>query len=174
MAERTEYVIYIKPDEWLISDEASGTPDTAAMANGEEVSQKSEAKKTAKNKKWEKTKKVLVAGYGYAKRLIAPIAVNAVNTISLRTGNDELQRRIQLASDVVSATTDIGETVISGFLVGGGVGAAIGATVGIATKVISYEVNRYNYRLQKTVDDVSLAEARRRAGTSGDRIGKSY
>lgn len=174
MAERTEYVIYIKPDEWLISDESNGTPDTAAMANGEEVSQKSEAKKASKNKKADKTKKVLVAGYGYAKRLIAPIATNAINTVSLRTGNDELQRRAQLAIDSVSAAADIGETVISGFLIGGGVGAAIGATVGIATKVINYEIGRYNYRLQKTVDDVSLAEARRRAGTSGDRIGKSY
>lgn len=174
MAERTEYVIYIKADEDIVSNDSAATPDSAAMQNGEEVSQKSEAKKTAKNKKADKTKKILVAGYGYAKRLIAPIASNAVNTISLRTGNDELQNRAQLALQGVSAAVDIGETVISGFLVGGGVGAAIGATVGIATKVISYEVSKYNYNLQKTVDDVSLAEARRRAGTSGDRIGKSY
>lgn len=174
MAERTEYVIYIKADESVISDESNGTPDTAAMANGEEVSQKSEAKKASKNKKAEKTKKVLVAGYGYAKRLIAPIAVNAVNTISLRTGNDELQRRAQLAIDSVSAAADIGETVISGFLIGGGVGAAVGAAVGVATKAISYQIAYSNYKLSKTVEDVSLAEARRRAGTSGDRIGKSY
>lgn len=162
---RTEYVIYIKMDDELIAEEAGTTPDTAATATGEPISQKAQSGK--------KKKTVFAAAYGYAKRLIAPIVANTVNTVSLRTGHSELQRRQQYVLQGISTGFDIGESILAGGIIGGAPGAVVGAAVGVATKIVSYEINRYNYELERTVDSVNLAEARRRAGTSWDRIGKN-
>jgi broad specificity polyphosphatase/5'/3'-nucleotidase SurE len=168
---RTEYVIYIKMDDAL-ADEGGNTVNTADTQTGEPISQKASAK--SGDARLKKAKKTLVAGFGYARRMISPIVTNYVNTVSLRTGHDELQRRQQLILSGVNAAVDIGESIIGGAVIGGSVGAVVGAAVGVATKVIDYNVSLYNYGLERTVNSVELAEARRRAGTSWDRIGKSY
>lgn len=170
---KVEYAIYIKLDESAVADEKQETPEAALTSSGDTVSQK-EKKQNAGKKDFEKRTRMAIAGYHYAKQLIAPIITNQVNTISLRTGNDEMQRRSQISLEIISAGVDVAEYALTGALLGfGGAGALVGAAVGIAAKAVNYSQQHYNYTLSRSVEQVSLSEARIRAGTSGDRIGKS-
>ena len=172
MSERkVEYTIYIKAADDVQGAGEQNTPDTALGSGGSDISQKN--KQSAADKQKNKAFKTGIAAYHYAKQIVAPIVANQVNTVSLRTGNDELQRRTQFGLDIASTAVDVAEFALTGAVLGGGVGAAVGAAVGVASKLISYQTAYANQQLAKTVESVGLAEARIRAGTSGDRIGKS-
>lgn len=174
MSERkVEYTIYIKAADGVQGTNEQSTPDTALGSGGSDISQKN--KQSAADKQKNKAFKTGIAAYHYAKQIVAPLVANQVNTVSLRTGNDELQRRTQFGLDIASTAVDVAEFALTGAVLGGGVvGAAVGTAVGVASKLISYQTAYANQQLAKTVESVGLAEARIRAGTSGDRIGKSY
>ena len=127
------------------------------------------------------------ANIGVAKGLIAvttfvkPFVEQAVNhqisTISLRTGSQEQQQRIQFAYNVGKQALGIMASTAMGFAVGNVPGAIIGALTSITTTVMSYAYKADVIDLEHDLESITLGGMKVRAGGyapsySGSRSGR--
>jgi hypothetical protein len=110
--------------------------------------------------------KGLVSFKSFVQPFVEQITDSYVNTVSLRTGAEELQEKMQFARSVIKQGVGIAESITIGALTGGFVGAAVGAVMSIATTAVSYAIKDREIRLQRSVEDVSLASMIVRAGGS--------
>lgn len=171
MPRKVEYVIRILADEAAIEEDKKEAPEAAKTAAGESVSGKGGKKKREKGT-FEKILKC--AAFGYAKQIVSTVAQNEINLISLRTGNQQYQERVQFVKNVSSKLFDIGTNIALGAATGGLPGAIVGAAVGTVTTAINVA---YEYRaldLSRQIENIGLEQARIRAGTGGSRIGRNY
>jgi hypothetical protein len=98
----------------------------------------------------------------YAKRAIS----YEISTVSLRTGENERQQRMQFAYDILGQTSSAITNIVIGAKVGGAYGAIAAAAYTVVETSISIgqKIDRFN--LQKNLENVSLGLARTRSGDS--------
>ena len=165
MAESIECIITIRAEDDVTD---TGGAKAAPGANGDQVTTEGESKKQAK-----KAKAVAVAGYHYAKRAVMTVWDYNVSTVSLRTGQERLQEKLEFNKRVASFGISLVEGAVMGAAAGGGVGALVGVAVTTAFKVAELGIEQSKFNMQRTVDDIGLAQANIRAGAGSDRIGKN-
>lgn len=109
-------------------------------------------------------------GYGMVKKFVAPFVSQLVtaqtSTVSLRTGAEELQERLQFAESIAQRGFGLAESVVIGGLAGGVGGAVFGAVMTIATTVTSYALKARELDLQQREESISLQQLAVRAGGS--------
>ena len=167
MAESIECIITIRAEDDVTD---TGGAKAASGANGDKVTTEGESKKQAK-----KAKAVAVAGYHYAKRAAMTVADYNISTVALRTGQERLQEKLEFNKRVASFGISLVEGAVGGMVMTGGnpAGALIGAAVTTAFKVAELGIEQSKFNMQRTVDDIGLAQANIRAGAGSDRIGKN-
>lgn len=166
MAENITCTIVIKADE---SATDPNEPRAASGEGGEQISVGK--KKQSSNLK----KTVAVAAYGYAKRAAMTVWDYNVSTIALRSGQERLQERQELAKKYITFGASLVESAVGGFLLSGGnpIGAAVGIAMTTTFKVAELAIEQSKFNMQRTVDDIGLTQANIRAGAGSDRIGKN-
>ena len=113
------------------------------------------------------------------KKIVAPFVKNAVQfqiqTVALRTGNHELQSRLQASYNIGSQIVSFAESAIVGGLVTGNpIGAVMGAVMSVLNTAITLTQKFEVYNLQRNLENTSIALMNVRAGgnvatTSGRR-----
>lgn len=111
-----------------------------------------------------KAVKALVSFNNFVKPFAQPIADGYIQTISLRTGAQEAQERIQFAYQIGEQAVGIGTSIITGLIVGNLPGALIGAGVGILTTALNYANKAERVGLERSLESISLRGMNVRAG----------
>jgi hypothetical protein len=116
--------------------------------------------------------------YVFYKKNIAPYVKRGlqyqIGTIALRTGNHELQARMQAGYDIASQTVGFVESVAVGAKVGGAWGAAIAAVLSVLNTAITLSQKIETFNINRNLENTSIALMNVRAGgnvatTSGRR-----
>ena len=110
------------------------------------------------------------ASYHYAKQALGQIVTTAINTVGVRTGNNELQARISFAVSAAKSAYGVIESAATGAaLTGNAAGGLIGATAAVAAYATQVGLNMYKLNLSRSVESVSLSQQYIRAGAAGNR-----
>ena len=112
--------------------------------------------------------KGLVA-YHYGKAFTDQIISHRVSTVELRTGSKDLQDRANLMLDVSQKLVSAGESMLTGLMVGGGVGAVLGLVTNLLHTAISYSQKQQVLNMQETLENRSIQLTYIRAGANGSR-----
>jgi hypothetical protein len=118
-------------------------------------------------------RKAAIASYGIAKQIINSVYTHQVNTTELRTGNSEYQQRLQFHKDLMDRAFNLGESLVAGFMLGGGVGALIGAATSVTMMGVQIAQKADRIATQQSVENISIGLADVRAGAMGDRQGRN-
>lgn len=162
MARTVEYIIHIKGGK-LKTEKAK--PEAAVTNKGDQISPARDITKTV----------MKAAAYGYAKKFLGTIASANVNTVSLRTGQIQLQERQQAILGYASSAFDIVESAVAGWATTGSpYGALAGAAASLAFKGIDYGIEKRELQLSASVENIGRTQANIRAGAGGGRAGKTY
>lgn len=163
----TEYRVVITNE----TSENSKSP-IAPTENGGETG----VNNSGNNKSGKKGEKAFA--YVFYKRAVAPfvkqVVQHSIGTVALKTGNHELQARLQTAYDVGSQVVSFAENIITGAIVGNAWGAIAGALLSVAQSGVSISQKYDIFNTQKLQENTSLALMDVRAGgnvatTSGRR-----
>ena len=108
------------------------------------------------------------ATYVAVKRTVVSAIKSSINfgigTVSLRTGENERQQKLQFAYDTVTEVVGAGMTIAAGAMAGGAVGAAL-AVVGVAVaKGIEMYQSYKQLEYQNNLESISLSMMNKRAG----------
>lgn len=120
----------------------------------------------------EKKAKKVISGamlYRTGKALARSQIGHEISTISLRTGQTELQQRYQYANQIAESVFDVVESGVVGAAVGGGFGLLIGGAVGIISKIVSLNHKQEIYNLNTQIEMETLRRNNLRAGAMGSR-----
>lgn len=120
----------------------------------------------------EKKAKKVISGamlYRTGKALVRSQIGHEISTISLRTGQTELQQRYEFANRIAESVFDVGESIAIGASVGGGWGAVIGAVIGIGSKLVGLAHKQDTYNLNQQLEQETLRRNNLRAGAMGSR-----
>jgi hypothetical protein len=110
---------------------------------------------------------------GYAKSIINRVWSSSVNTITLRTGHEELQQRHQFIQSTVNRGINLVQSVIAGASTGGPVGAVVGAVASIGMGVFDLGMKSYELNLARQQENVSIYFNQVRIGAGGGRMGRN-
>lgn len=118
-----------------------------------------------------KAKKVITGAmlYRTGKALVRSQIGHEISTISLRTGQTELQQRYEFANQIAESVFDVGESIAIGASVGRGWGAVIGAVIGIGSKLVGLAHKQDTYNLNTQLEQETLWRNNIRAGVAGSR-----
>ena len=118
-----------------------------------------------------KAKKVITGAmlYRTGKALVRSQIGHDISTISLRTGQTELQQRYEFANRIAESVFDVGESIAIGASVGRGWGAVIGAVIGIGSKLVGLVHKQDTYNLNQQLEQETLWRNNIRAGVAGSR-----
>lgn len=118
-----------------------------------------------------KAKKVITGAllYRTGKALVRSQIGHEISTISLRTGQTELQQRYEFANQIAESVFDVGESIAIGASVGSGWGAVIGAVIGIGSKLVGLAHKQDTYNLNTQLEQETLRRNNTRAGVAGSR-----
>lgn len=118
-----------------------------------------------------KAKKVITGAmlYRTGKALVRSQIGHEISTISLRTGQTELQQRYEFANRIAESVFDVGESIAVGAAVGSGWGAVIGAVIGIGSKLVGLVHKQDTYNLNQQLEQETLWRNNIRAGVAGSR-----
>lgn len=173
----TEYRIIITnetteetPSPIAPTDQGAETAtDTSGKGGGGE-----ESKETTPSEDNKKAK-----GFVAFKKIVAPFVKNAmqyqISTVSLRTGNHELQSRLQASYNIGNQVASFAEsTIIGGLVSGNPIGAVMGAVMSVLNTTISLAQKLEVFNIQRSMENTSIALMNIRAGgnvatTSGRR-----
>lgn len=92
------------------------------------------------------------------------VATFQMSTIALRTGQNELQQRAQEGYAWAMRAFSIGQSIVSGAVLGGGIGAIAGAVVGVSKEAISIVQQDKRIALQGRIEAQTLTVMRIRSG----------
>ena len=110
-----------------------------------------------------------MTAYSYAKAFVAQAVSHEVNMVELRTGATEYAQKVQYAWEVTQRVYSAAETIVSGAVVGGGVGAIIGIAVAGIREIVSLGQRAETLNTKRNLENESLARGLRRAGTNQSR-----
>ena len=145
----------------------SGSKAVAGDHNGD-----ASPKKKGKEQELTKAQKFVAKGlvsWGKAKPFINQVVSHEINMVELRTGRREYAQQAQFMYQTISKVASIGESVATGFAVGNVTGAVIGLAVGVTHTLIGYSQKQQTINTENTLEGISLAQNRIRAGASGSR-----
>ena len=120
----------------------------------------------------EKKAKKVISGamlYRTGKALVRSQIGHEISTISLRTGQTELQQRYEFANQIAESVFDVGESIAIGASIGRGWGAVIGAVIGIGSKLVGLTHKQDTYNLNTQLEQETLRRNNTRAGVAGSR-----
>ena len=158
-----EYVITIKDES---SGDGATSPGVAPAVTAPQSNNK-----TAKS---EMSAIKPMAALGIARALVTKVVSHQVNTIALRTGQEELQQRNQFRWDVAQRGFSLLSGVAMGMATGGPVGAVIGAGVSVMMTAVDISQKANEISLNRTAENISIDMANIRAGSMNDRQGRNY
>ena len=107
--------------------------------------------------------------YRTGKALVRSQIGHEISTISLRTGQTELQQRYEFANQIAESVFDVGESIAIGASVGSGWGAVIGAVIGIGSKLVGLAHKQDTYNLNTQLEQETIRRNNTRAGVAGSR-----
>lgn len=118
-----------------------------------------------------KAKKVITGAmlYRTGKALVRSQIGHEISTISLRTGQTELQQRYEFANQIAESVFDVGESIAIGASIGRGWGAVIGAVIGIGSKLVGLTHKQDTYNLNTQLEQETIRRNNTRAGVAGSR-----
>ena len=87
-----------------------------------------------------------------------------IGTVALRTGNHEMQARMQTAYDIGSQAFGMVESIAIGAMTGGGWGAIAGALMSLMHTAVTMTQKFETYNIQKDQESTSIALMNVRAG----------
>ena len=120
----------------------------------------------------------VVKGYVFFKKNVGSFIKQGIQyqigTVALRTGNHELQARVQTAYDIGSQAFGMVESVAIGAMTGGVWGAIAGAVMSLMHTAVTLSQKIETYNIQRSQEGTSIALMNVRAGgnvatTSGRR-----
>lgn len=114
-------------------------------------------------------KKIGISAYGIAKRVVSSAWQHNIRITSLRTGQNELQQRMQAAYDIINRGTGLIEQIAIGALVGNLPGAIVGAVTGLAFQGIDIMRTAEQFIAQRSVESIGLELSNIRAGVGRER-----
>lgn len=158
MAGNNEYILTIQIESGESGEGGTTTPTANSSDN-----------KSAKQEQAAATKKAL-AIYHYAKNLTTKYLTHRVNTITLRTGFEEQQARMQLAYNLGTRAFNVIESaVIGGLTTGSPYGALAGAAIGAITEAIDMSLTAQEVQYAKEVEATQIFLNSIRMGTGANR-----
>lgn len=158
MAENNEYRLIIE----LSGDGGDSNNTTTPTANSGD-------NKSAKQEQNQGLKQGL-AVYHYAKNLTTKYLSHRVNTITLRTGFEEQQARMQLAYNLGTRAFNVIESaVIGGLTTGSPYGALAGAAIGVVTEAIDMSLTAQEVYYAKDVEATQIFLNSIRMGAGANR-----
>lgn len=108
--------------------------------------------------------------YATGKQLANTIITHNINTTTLRTGQVELQQRLNYAYNGAKSAFSVIESAFMGVAVTGNpLGAFLGVAVDLGWKAVEFSQKLDIYNLNKSVEQVNLENANLRAGFNGSR-----
>lgn len=110
--------------------------------------------------------KGLIALNHYIKPFTDQIINQKATTVALRTGAQEAEERLSFKIQVGQKVYGLASSMITGALIGGGVGAAVDGVMSVLTTVVSYSNQSIKLNLQRGVEDIGLRYVNSRAGGS--------
>ena len=123
---------------------------------------------------FDSAKKILkLAPVGFAINTVKQVAVAEMNRVSLRTGHQLLQEKINFKYGIATRALTIGAATVGLAASGNLPMAAFTLASGLISTAMNYAIQNDNLRIQKTVEDVGIAQANIRAGAGGGRHGKA-
>ena len=148
---------------------SGGTTGKKKQATAENEQSAKEQKAAEKARK--KAVATGVAAVGIAKKYATIVVSNQVNTVALRTGQNEEQARQQFTLDIASQAANIGISLAAGAMMGPvGLGmAAIGVVTSLVDTGIQIAQKQRVIDLNRAVENVVVGMANIRAGTDGNR-----
>ena len=164
----TEYKIV------LVNDTSNGGSNSPIAPTG----QGQEQTKNTTNTGGENNAKNFAKGYVFFKKNVGSFIKQGIQypigTVALRTGNHEMQARMQTAYDIGSQAFGMVESIAIGAMTGGGWGAVAGAVMSLMHTVVTMTQKLETYNIQKEQESTSIALMNVRAGgnvatTSGRR-----
>lgn len=117
--------------------------------------------------------KGLVSFNSFVKPFAQPIIKHSLQTVSLRTGGQEMQQRMQFAYSVGEQALGIIESTAIGLAVGNLPGALLGLATGILTTVINFANQADTIALERNLENISLRGMNVRAGGYAPSYGAS-
>lgn len=147
MAENNEYKLTIE-----LVGTAEEKQGTTASTDG--MGDKPSAKDDQKNGSASLLKGVAV--YHFAKNIADKYLSNQVNTITLRTGFEEMQAREQMVYGLISRGVSVVESVATGAMAGGGYGALAGLAIGIVMQAIDMGITAQNVSVSRDVEATQI------------------
>ena len=169
MASPQRYVIEFHLVHSSQNEKQGGAVDSAATASGENSAGKMNRKKAKNPETSNNNKAIAVAAYGYAKKAAGTIVASYVDTVELRTGQSQYQKKLQVASSLTSQIWGFGESIALGAATGGPVGAVIAGSLSVASYAINRTKEEMRLSMEESLESVSLSQARIRAGAGGSR-----
>lgn len=155
-----EYSIVIQlPEEGTESKVVSGS-------SGNKIPAKTDAEKRAEGA--EKAVKGMVS-FASVRAFANNLISYDISQVSLRTGAEEYEQRLQFAYDTANKALDIGMATAIGASTGGIIGAAVGFIGSTMYTLIGYAQKANTIRTKQNLEDISLGMASIRAGVSGRR-----
>lgn len=108
--------------------------------------------------------KALVSFNSFVKPFVKPFVDQHIQTISMRTGAEETQQRIQFAYSIGEQAIGLGASVLTGFILGNVPGALLGASTSILTSMVNFAKAVNEIDLAQSLEAVSLRGMNVRAG----------
>lgn len=93
----------------------------------------------------------------------------SISTTELRTGSSRDQRVKQFNLGIATSVANMGESILLGAVVGGGVGAIIGAVGSMISFTQSQWQKENTMAIQRQQESVQISQALERAGAKGSR-----
>ena len=105
--------------------------------------------------------------YKKVQNVASQIISGEIGLVSVRTGRQEQQAKMQFAYDAVSRGIGLAESIAVGFAAGNVAGAVAGAALNIGSSLIGYFINAEKLRAQENLENISLGLLRGRTGGLG-------
>ena len=110
-----------------------------------------------------------LAAYGYTKKIATQLVSHNVNTVSLRTGQTELQQKIALKYDIARNAWNFFETIAIGGGIAGIPGAIAGGVLSLSNTLVNVAIRQDTININRDLENVSLSQNNLRAGVGRSR-----
>lgn len=110
--------------------------------------------------------KGLISYRSYVKPFVNQLVSQQINTVSLRTGAQELQDRLSFGYQMIQSGVNMVESIAIGAMMGGAAGAVVGAVMSVTTTAISYAHKQSVLDMNRSLEDITISGRNIRAGGS--------
>ena len=153
----------------------SASEKTKSTATNSKSDGTSESASKAEKSVYEQHKQVVkaLAPVGYAVNIAKRVYESNINTVSLRTGNEELQAKLQFQYGIIESGFNIAKSIAIGAYIGNIPGAVIGAIAGAGSEVVNIAIRQNEINIAKGVERTEIFLNNIRAGSAASRQGKT-